>query len=227
MPFSQDSFGSVNMFDSDNKVFSQMNDLWSLNNLLAFDDSDFHMDLGLVDSLVSMMDFDSNSLDSSNELNSDSFDLDFGDFDSNSLDQSNVSDDNSVDSDDSFVNNQSNLNSLSLLSDSDDLFMDNFSDLMQDNFSLMDDQSDLSSDNLWSLLEFFLQNSDFNVNVVLFDNMFDVFLNGLFKLDDLILGLLGFELNLFKIFGQYNLDFTWGNSDSLHGGYDRGVYWYN
>ena len=50
MPFSQGYFGSVNMFDSDNEMFSQMNDSWFLNNLLAFDDPDFHMDLGLVDS---------------------------------------------------------------------------------------------------------------------------------------------------------------------------------
>jgi hypothetical protein len=46
------------------------------------------------------------------------------------------------------------------------------------------------------------------VNVVLFDNMFDVFLHGLFKVDDLNLGLLGFELKLFNLSGQDNLDFT-------------------
>lgn len=101
-----------------------------------------------MDSLVSMMNFDSKTCDSSGDSNSDRFDFDFGDLYSQSSDQSDVSDDNSVDSDDSFVNNQSNLNSLSLLSDSDDLSFDNFSDLMQDYFSLSDDQSDLSFDNL-------------------------------------------------------------------------------
>lgn len=46
------------------------------------------------------------------------------------------------------------------------------------------------------------------MNVVLFDNMFDVFLHGLFKVNDLLLGLLGFVLKLFNLSGQDDLDFS-------------------
>jgi len=45
------------------------------------------------------------------------------------------------------------------------------------------------------------------MNVVLFDNMFDVFLHSLLKVNDLNLGLLSFVLKLFNLFGLDDLDF--------------------
>jgi hypothetical protein len=61
------------------------------------------------------------------------------------------------------------------------------------------------------------------VDVVLFDDMFEVFLHSVLKVNDLLLGLLGFVLKLFNLSGQDDLDFLRGNSDSLHGGYDSSV----
>lgn len=45
------------------------------------------------------------------------------------------------------------------------------------------------------------------MNVVLLDNMFEVFLHNDLKVDDLLLGLLGFSLELFNLSGHDDLNF--------------------
>lgn len=141
------------------------------------------------------------------DLDSDSFDLDFSDSNCQSVDDGYVSNDDSVDSDDSFVDNQSNFNSFSGLSDSKDFLVDDLSDLYQDFMSLFNDQLDLLFHFWTGLLNFLFQDLDFDCNVVLFDNVFDVFLHDNLKFDNLLLGLLSLELKLFNLFGQDNFDF--------------------
>lgn len=45
------------------------------------------------------------------------------------------------------------------------------------------------------------------MNVVLFDNVFDVFLHSDLKVDDLLLGFLSFMLKLLDLSGQDDLNF--------------------
>jgi hypothetical protein len=118
-----------------------------------------------------------------------------------------VSNDDSVDSDDSFVDNQSNSNSFSSLSDSDDFLVDGDSDLSQDFMSLFDDQLDPLFHSWTGLLNFLFQDLDFDCDVVFLDNVFDVFLHDNLKFDNLLLGFLSSELKLFNLFGQDNFDF--------------------
>jgi hypothetical protein len=123
------------------------------------------------------------------------------------VDDGYTSNDDSVDSDDSFVDNQSNSNSFSGLSDSNDFSVDGYFDLSQDFMSLFDDQLDLLFHFWTGLLNFLFQDLDFDCDVVFFDNVFDVFLHDNLKFDNLLLGFLSSELKLFNLLGQDNFDF--------------------
>jgi hypothetical protein len=121
------------------------------------------------------------------------------DSDSQGVDDSDVSDNDSVDVNDCSVDNQSDLNSFSRLSDSKDLFVDGYLDLSQDFVSLFDDQLNLLFHGWAGLNNFLFQDLDFDGDVVLLDNMFDVFLHDNLKLDNFSLGFLGFNLHHFNL----------------------------
>jgi hypothetical protein len=220
---SQVSSGNVNTFNLFNHDVSDLDNSRFLDDLFDSDDSLFHDNLSLLDSFMSNLDLSGNVFDLQADLNSDGWDLDFGDSNSQSVDDGYVSNDDSVNSDDSFVDNQSNVDSFSGLSDSNDFLVDDLSDLYQDFVSLFDDQFDLLFHSWARFLNFLFQDLDFDSDMVLFDNVFDVFLHDNLKFDNLLLGFLSSELKLFNLFGQDNFDFCRGYLDSSHGGYDSCV----
>ena len=59
---------------------------------------------------------------------------------------------------------------------------------------LLKDNSDLSLDDLLSLLHLFLQFVDLNLDFVVNDDTFDLFLHNDFNVDNVFLGLFGFLL---------------------------------
>jgi hypothetical protein len=156
---------------------------------------------------VSNLDLSGKVFDLQADLNSDGWDLDFGNSNSQSVDDGYVSNDDSVNSDDCFMDNQSNADSFSGLSDSKDFLVDDLSDLSNDFVSLFDDLLDLLFHSWTSLLKFLFQDLDFDLNMVLFDNVFDVFLHDNLKFDNLLLGLFSSDLKLFNLSGQDNFDF--------------------
>lgn len=88
------------------------------------------------------LDLSLDDLDLSNDLESLGLDGDLGDSNSQNSDQSDVSDDNSVNVNDSSVNNQSNLQCLSVLSEVKDSLLDDSLKDLGVFLGLLDDNSD-------------------------------------------------------------------------------------